>query len=135
MAVHQQIKRDPDRGRWAAMINALLTEPTHTAAARKAGVGEATLRRHLRKPAFVSLLRNARRQSIDAAVGRLVASSTAAVQTLERLLTCEIPSVELRAAATILEMGVRTTTHDELLTRLEEVEREAAETRNKDASK
>src|SRR5262249_41440200 len=65
-----------------ALIAALLTEPTHAAAAKKAGVSEATLYRWLRLPEFRSAYRQARRELVEAAVGRIQAATGQAVDTL-----------------------------------------------------
>jgi hypothetical protein len=68
--------------RQEAAIAALLCEPTHAAAAAKAGIGEATLRRWLRLPAFAAAYRAARRELVEAAVGRIQAATGQAVDTL-----------------------------------------------------
>jgi hypothetical protein len=64
------------------LIAALLTEPTYTAAAAKAGVGRATLSRWLSLPAFQAALHRARRELVDAAVGRMQAGTGLATDTL-----------------------------------------------------
>src|SRR5262249_48290859 len=61
---------------------ALLTEPSHASAAAKAGVSEATLHRWLRLPGFRTAYRQARRQLVEGAVGRLQAAAGLAVDTL-----------------------------------------------------
>jgi hypothetical protein len=65
-----------------SVIAALLTEPTHAAAAAKAGIGEATLYRWLMIPQFREAYYQARREIVDAAVGRLQAAAGQAVDTL-----------------------------------------------------
>src|SRR6516225_2109744 len=65
-----------------AVIAALLTEPTHAAAAAQAGVSEATLHRWLRLPEFRDAYRRARRDLVEGAVGRLQAAAGQAVDTL-----------------------------------------------------
>jgi transposase-like protein len=65
-----------------AVIAALLTEPTYAAAAAKAGVGQTTLYRWLHLPAFRTAYRRARRELIEAAVGRIQAAAGQAVETL-----------------------------------------------------
>jgi hypothetical protein len=64
------------------LIAALLTEPTHAAAAVKAGVSEATLHRWLLLPEFQAAYRQARRQLVEGAVGRVQAATGQAVDTL-----------------------------------------------------
>jgi hypothetical protein len=65
-----------------ALIAALLTEPTYAAAAARAGVGQTTLYRWLHRPAFRAAYRRARRELVEAAVGRLQAATGQAVETL-----------------------------------------------------
>ncbi|HYT93653.1 MAG TPA: hypothetical protein VEL76_33350 [Gemmataceae bacterium] len=65
-----------------AVIAALLSEPTHAAAAAKAGISAATLQRWLRLPAFHSAYRRARRELVAGAIGRLQAATGLAVDTL-----------------------------------------------------
>jgi hypothetical protein len=69
-------------GKQEALIAALLTEPTHAAAATKAGVSEATLHRWLRLPAFRTAYRQARRELVEGAVARIQAAAGQAVETL-----------------------------------------------------
>ncbi len=64
------------------MIAALLTEPTYAAAAAKAGVGQTTLYRWLHLPAFRTAYRQARRELVDAAIGRVQAAAGQAVDAL-----------------------------------------------------
>jgi len=68
--------------RQEAAIAALLTEPTLAAAAKSAGIGEATLRRWLRLPAFLAAYRKARRELVESAVGRVQAATGQAVDSL-----------------------------------------------------
>jgi hypothetical protein len=65
-----------------ALIAALLTEPTYAAAAAQAGVGEATMYRWLQLPAFRAAYRQARRELVDAAIGRIQAATGQAVNAL-----------------------------------------------------
>src|SRR5262249_19260987 len=64
------------------LIAALLTEPTHAAAAAKAGVSEATLHRWLHLPELQAAYRQARRALVEGAVGRIQAATGQAVDTL-----------------------------------------------------
>ncbi len=65
-----------------ALIAALLTEPTHAAAAAKAGVSVATVGRWLRLPAFLAAYRRARRELVEGAIGRIQGAAGEAVDTL-----------------------------------------------------
>ncbi len=90
-----------------AAIGFLLTERTQEKAAQKAGVSPATLRRWFRLPAFVTAYRLARRDAVESAFGQLQRGTADAVATLTRNLRCGNPSVEVRAAATIIELRSR----------------------------
>lgn len=69
-------------GEQEALIAALLTEASHTAAAAKAGIGQTTLYRWLHLPAFRRAYRQARRELVENAIGRLQAATGEAVDTL-----------------------------------------------------
>ena len=103
-------------------IIALLAEPTLEAAAAHAEVGSATLWRWMQQPEFKSRLRAARRAVVEGAIGRLQAAATAAVETLQRNLTCGTPSVEVRAAATMLDQAIKAVEMFDLAQRVEHLE-------------
>jgi hypothetical protein len=105
-----------------AAITALLTEKTHVEAAKKAGIGEATLRRYLTQPEFVAAYRQARRAIVEDAVTALQKAATAAVKTLERNLDCGNLVVETRAAQLVLEQAFRGAELLDLAQRIEELE-------------
>lgn len=65
-----------------AMIAALLTEPTHLAAAKKAGIHPATFYRWMHVPEFREAYREARRELVEVAIGRVQAGAGEAVETL-----------------------------------------------------
>ena len=96
-----------------------MLQPTITAAAAAVGIGEATLHRWLREPAFRAAYRQARRQSVESAVALLQCAGTPAVATLLRNLRCGKPAAEIRAATTILELSIKGV---ELADLVEEVE-------------
>jgi len=64
------------------LIAALLTEPTYAAAAAKAGVGQTTLYRWLHLPTFRAAYRQARRELVEAAIGRIQTATGQAVDVL-----------------------------------------------------
>ena len=83
-------------------IGALLTEPTIFAAAAAVGIGEATLRRWMKRVDFTTEYRAARRQVVEQATARLQQASGGAVDTLVKSLEASSESVQLRAAMAIL---------------------------------
>ena len=106
-----------------AVIAALLTQPTHAAAAAAAGVSEATVQRWLRRPEFSTAYRLARRAVVETAVGRLQQATADAVDALRRNLTCGMPAVEVRAAVAVLDQAVNGVVLIDLESQVEELKR------------
>jgi hypothetical protein len=117
-----------------ALIAALLTEPTHAAAAAKAGVSEATLHRWLHLPEFQAAYRPARRGVVETAIGLLQKSTSKAVEALERNLACGHPGSEIRAALGIIGHAVQAVELLDLVERMEELERLMKEVRDDEFS-
>jgi hypothetical protein len=107
-----------------AAIAALLSEPTIVGAATVAGVSESTLLRWLREPAFKAQYRAARRQVVEAAIGRLQSVTTRAVEALERNLSCGTPAVEVGAAKAVLEQAIKAVELVDLAERVETLEQQ-----------
>jgi hypothetical protein len=78
--------------RWEVAIGALLDTRTIAEAALKAKVPERTLKSWLADPRFQGLFRQARRQVVEGAIGRLQQVTHKAVDTLERNLACGQPA-------------------------------------------
>jgi hypothetical protein len=91
-----------------ALIAALLTEPTYAAAAAKAGVGETTLYRWLHLREFRAAYRQARRELVEGAIGRIQAGTGQAVQALLDV-ACHgrRDGDRVRAAGTLLDHALR----------------------------
>lgn len=87
-------------------IAALLSESTVEQAAVASQVPYRTLKHWLTLPAFQSAYRRARTQLLERVVARLLNSTTEAVDTLKKNLTCGKPGVEVRAAAEIIKQGL-----------------------------
>lgn len=91
-----------------AMIAALLTEPSHAAAAAKVGVSAATLYRWLRLPAFRNAYNQARRTLLAAAIGRVQGGTGQAVETLLAVARQgRRDSDRVRAAVALLDYAFR----------------------------
>lgn len=99
-----------------AAIQALLAEPTVTAAASRAGCGRRTLHRWLTQPDFQDAYREARTAVYGNARARLQIESEAAVATLADLRDApDVPaSTRLSAAAKILDLAVQAYDLDEV---------------------
>jgi hypothetical protein len=105
-------------------LAALLESATITEAAKKCGLSEKTLRRYLGDAEFQKEFRVARRVIFEQNIVRLQSLHAGAVDTLERNLNCENPSVEVRAAQIIIEGNRKDFETTDILSRLEELESE-----------
>jgi transposase-like protein len=105
-------------------ILALLTEKTIKAAARRVGVDERTLRKWIQEDVeFQDKLKAARQALFDGGMHRIVALTTAAVDTLAALMgKSSPPSVRLGAARMILEVGMHHNEAETIRRRLGEIE-------------
>jgi hypothetical protein len=103
-------------------LNALLESASITAAAIKCGLNEKTLRRYLADAEFQTEFRAARRVVFEQNIIRLQSLHGNAVDTLERNLTCENPSVEVRAAQIVIEGSRKDFETFDILERLETLE-------------
>jgi len=104
-------------------VAALLLAPSVEQAAKRAGLSRATLCRWMREPDFQVALRAARREVVDATIGRLQAVTTEAVTALRKALTCQAPSVRVSAARAILEFSFRSVELMDLEERIAALER------------
>ncbi len=105
-------------------LNALLNSTSITDAAQSCGLSEKTLRRYLEDAEFQKEYRMARRVIFEQNIVRLQSLHAGAVNTLERNLTCENPSVEVRAAQIIIEGNRKDFETLDILERLEKIEDE-----------
>jgi hypothetical protein len=85
------------------LLIALMETSSIREAAKKSGIGEATIYRQLRDEDFKIEYEQAKRQFVEIAVSALAASANEAVETLRRNLTCDNPQAEIRAAQLILD--------------------------------
>jgi hypothetical protein len=105
-------------------LSALLESATITEAAKKCGLSEKTLRRYLEDAEFQKEFRAARRVIFEQNIVRLQSLHAGAVDALERNLTCEIPSSEIRAAQIVIEASRKDFETFDILQRLETLENE-----------
>lgn len=94
-------------------------------AATRAGIGRRTLSRWLTTPKFAARVEELKAQATACAVNTLTSAMSLAAETLVGLLD-GVPDVRLRAAKTIIEMGVKLNEHYDLAQRITELERQAA---------
>jgi hypothetical protein len=117
--------RDSSRGRRgadAALIAALAAGATREDAAAIANVSASTVYRRLGDPEFVAALDARRSDVVETTTARLVAQTTAAVDTLAELLDAEAPSMRLGAARALLEHARRWIDGEDLARRIEAIE-------------
>ena len=108
-----------------AAILALLAEPTIEAAAGRAGVSKSTLLRWQQNPSFRDRYRAARRAIVEGSIGRLQQATGAAVEALQRNLTCGVPAGEIAAAKAIIDQALRGVELVDLAERVEALEQAA----------
>jgi hypothetical protein len=108
-------------------IEALLSEKTLGAAARRCGVNEKTLRRwRAEDEEFKQAFAQARTARFHEAMDRVQALTITAVATLEALMgPTAPPTVRLGAARTVAELGMHQHEADTIVKRLDELERAA----------
>lgn len=113
-------------------IAALLAEPTVEKAAKAAGIGFATLRRWLKDEVFQERYRTAKKQTLDAVMGRLRQIAGEAVETLREVaVNQEAPaSSRVAAARAVIDTMIKVVEAEELEGRLTAVEK-AVLTRNR----
>ncbi len=106
-------------------LGALLTEPTLQAAAKVSGVSEVTLWRWLKEADFAEAYRNLKLEVVGQAITRLQQISCAAVETLNSIMQNEaiLASVRVNAAKSIIEMAIKAVEMDEIVRRIEEMEK------------
>lgn len=102
---------------------ALLEGATAIQAAAIAGVSERTTRRWIASPEFQAHLKQHQAQVIGAVTMRLLAVSLKAVETLVQCLESEQEHSRRLAAADILRLAARFTEYEDVIPRIQELER------------
>ncbi len=106
------------------LLIALIETPTIRAASKKSGIGEATIYRFLQDKEFLAEYRNARRQTVEAAISQMQNAASEAVERLKELQYCENPAVAARCSQIIYESSVKGMEMTDILNRLEVLENE-----------
>lgn len=88
-------------------LAALLESSTVEAAAKRAGIGVATLYRWLREPKFKESYREARSAVLESAIAHLQQITSDAVVTLKRNLKAKQAFAQITAARLILDYALR----------------------------
>lgn len=110
-----------------AALVALISEPTLREAAKKAGIGEATLWRWLQDPEFQDKYITARRQAVSQSITQLQKISSEAVETLREVMISKEtpPASRVTAARAVLEMSIKAVEVEDLAVRIEALEKAA----------
>jgi hypothetical protein len=121
-------KADVLSGQQQKAIAGLLNQPTISAAAQAAGVGERTLYRWLDDPTFAAAYRAARRQAVAQAIARLQQLSSGAVAVLAQVASDKSAPASSRVAAAtkILELSIRAIELEDLESRIAALEAQHA---------
>jgi len=114
----------------AALVVALASGQSVRAASRASGVSERTIYRRLSDPAFREAVANARAAAVAQATAKLAQLSTAAVETLRRLLRAKSENIRLAAARAVLEFGGRLRESEEFSERIRKLEEELSRERS-----
>ena len=104
------------------IMAALIESPSITDAAEKCGLSRETIHKYLQDKQFLVELRTVRRGLVETAISQVQNLTAEAIETLQRNLHCENPSVEVRAAQAILEQSFKGLEAFDLLQRLEDLE-------------
>jgi len=106
-------------------IVALLACPSIEAAAAVAGIGQRSLYRWLRLDQFQQAYASARKEIVSQAVTKLQATMTAAVDTLQTVMSDPEapPSARVSAAKTVLDLALKSGQLEEVETRLAAIEK------------
>lgn len=105
-------------------LNALLNSPSIREASRTSGLSEETIYRYLKDTEFKQEYTTARRRIFEQNIFKLQSLHNQAVETLQRNLNCENPSVEVRAAQIVIESNRKDFETFDILERLEQLENE-----------
>jgi AcrR family transcriptional regulator len=106
------------------VLVALVETSSVREAAKKSGIGEATIYRYLQDKEFLSEYRNARRQTVESAIAQMQGAASEAVERLKELQYSENPAVAARCAQIIYENSIKGMEMTDILGRLEVLENE-----------
>jgi len=117
----------PKQNNKEKILIALVETSSVREAAKVSGFGESTIYRYLLDKEFLAEYRNARRQTVEAAIAQMQNAAGEAVERLKELQYCENPAVAARCAQIIFESSVKGLETTDILERLEILEQENAQ--------
>jgi hypothetical protein len=98
-------------------------------AAEQAGISRRTVERCLARPAFRQLVARLRGEMVATALGRMTDNMTRAADAVAGLLDTPEPHLRLRAARTLMSLGLRFRESVDTADRIHDLERELARRR------
>lgn len=104
---------------------ALLSSDTQAAAAAKCGISDRALRGYLADPSFNAEYQRRKRQLVSDATRQIQASYQSAIRALRGIVESDTSSegAKISASRALLEFGLKFTETNDIMTRLEELER------------
>jgi transposase len=116
-------------GKQDKMIASLLEHRTIGEAASAIGVAASTIYRWLQEPDFQEAYQKARHQVVQQAISYLQHTCSEAVEALREVIMCKDtpPSSRVMAARTILDFSLKGIELDDLVSRIEKLERIVAD--------
>lgn len=110
-------------------LNALMTSSTKKEAYQAAHISHATANRFDNDPEFQKMYQQRRQKIMEFTGNRLRQLSSKAVETLARIMDSEeaTPTEQTRAAKIVLDSAFQVANQQDILDRLDELEKEAAE--------
>lgn len=110
-------------------ITKLLTEPNVRAAAKEAGISEATAYRWQRDPAFQQVYKEAKRTAVEQAMSQLQWASSRAVSTLCNIMNDNTAPAGSRvtAARTVMDTSFKSVAADDMDARIASLEQSGEE--------
>jgi hypothetical protein len=115
----------PKENKKEKILVALIETSSIREASQISGIGEATFYRYLQDKEFLAEYRNARRQTVENAIGQMQNAASEAVTRLRELQYCENPAVAARCAQIIFENSVKGMETLDILERIERLEENA----------
>lgn len=106
---------------------ALLSSDTQAEAAAKCGISDRTLRGYLADPSFNAEYNRQKRQLVSDATRQIQSSYQSAIRALRNIVESghSSASEKISAARVLLEYGIKFTETNDIITRLEDLERTA----------
>ena len=110
-------------------LQKLLNNPNISQVATEIGVNEKTIRRWLQEPEFAAQLTEARRDITQGLIRLIIARSQKSIEVLDEVMSNQkaSPYARVQAAKTLLDNALKAIETQEILSRIEELEKTNAQ--------